>query len=274
MENQKVTEKALVVHGNKVTESIFKYNEFELNIFIALIFKIKDNSEEVVFSAQDIKKFSMMKNRGFSAFEKLILGMQGKSILLRTDDGYESMIPFITLNFILSTKSVRVKIHPDIQPMLKDMKREFTKYRLHEFLSLESRYSKRLFQILKQWESVKKKEFKVDYLKQILDAENYDRFERFETRVLKTAVKDITENTTMKISYEKVKTGRSITGIIFYINCEPKKEIATQNNKPTRANYIKKALISLEVNSVEELTEQQKKIINISLKNMGYKEIK
>lgn len=270
-------EKSLVVHGNKVTESIFKYNEFELNLFIALIFKLKGNSEVVEYTAAEIKKLTMLKNRDFKSFEKLLLGMQGKNILLKTDRGYDSIIPFTTLKFDLENRNITVKINSDIQPMLLNLKKEFTKYLLQEFLSLENRYSKRLFQILKQWESVKKKEFDVQYLKKILDAENYDRFERFETRVIKNALEDIHNHTTLKVSYEKVKTGRSISKIIFYINYEKASEqnnIATQNDIGTRKIFVAKYLKTIGVAAIKDLTENQKKLLNVGLTGRGYRLVK
>lgn len=271
--------KKLVVHHNRLTESIIRYDEFELNTFIAIVYKMTGIKEKVIFDVEDIKKYTMLKNRDYKSFSTLISKLQTKTIELKTENGYKKIIPFPTLDFNLKEKIVAISINEDIQPLLENLKQQFTKYLLHEFLALESKYGKRLFQLLKQWESVGVKDFPVKFLKEFLCAEHYEKFERFETKAVKRAVEDINNNTEMNVEYEKIKEGRSITGIKFSINrSSPKPHMTPQNDKnvtvkklsESRKAYLARALRSFGVKSVKELNESQRKMINIGLQNLGY----
>lgn len=46
----------LVVHHNYINESIFNFNELELNLFVVIIYKMRDEtSSKVIFDAKEIK---------------------------------------------------------------------------------------------------------------------------------------------------------------------------------------------------------------------------
>ena len=55
----------------------------------------------------------------------------------------------------------------------------------------------------------------------------YQRFTNFTKKILDIPLKEINDNTTFKVSYEKVKKGRSIDSIVFHIE---KKRMADDNS--------------------------------------------
>ncbi|MCT0500794.1 RepB family plasmid replication initiator protein, partial [Lactococcus cremoris] len=127
-----------------------------------------------------------------------------------------------------------------------DLKAEFTQYKISELKELNSKYSIILYRWLsmnynqyehysikggrraEQVENYRNPSISVKELREITDTVNeYPRFDNFERRVLKIALKEINAHTSFNVSYEKVKKGRSIDSIVFHIE---KKRTADDNS--------------------------------------------
>ena len=226
--------KELVVHHNNLTESIYNFNELELNLFVVIICKMRNESENIVkFEANEIKTLINSKNRSYSRFEKVIHGLQDRTIELKTESGYKRVKPFPTLDFDLKNKTVEVEMNSKLIPQFRELKERFTKYLLADFLNLKSKYSKRIFQLLKQYESIGKRDISIEDLKRFLECntDGYKKLYVFETRILKPSLEDINTNTSMKIDYKKIKNGRKVAGFHFFINETSKISTLKKENK-------------------------------------------
>ena len=96
----------------------------------------------------------------------------------------------------------------------------FTKYLLAQTASMKSAYSVRLYELLVQWKTAKKTPLlQLDCFREQLgvDDTEYKLMSDFKKRVLNVAVDEINEKTDLKVSYEQVKKGRTITGFKFKI---------------------------------------------------------
>ncbi len=60
-------------------------------------------------------------------------------------------------------------LHPDLKPYILDIKERYTKYFFKSITGLNSMYSMRLYEILKQYEFRKSKSFKIEELRFILN---------------------------------------------------------------------------------------------------------
>ena len=100
----------------------------------------------------------------------------------------------------------------------------FTKFLLEQTASLNSVYSVRLYELLKQWLEAKKASFELELLRgQLgLGVNDYVRMSDFKKRVLDLAVNEINEKTDLKVSYTNIKQGRKIVGFNFKILEKPK----------------------------------------------------
>lgn len=100
----------------------------------------------------------------------------------------------------------------------------FTKFLLEQTANLNSVYSVRLYELLKQWLEAKKATLELELMRgQLgLGVNEYVRMSDFKKRVLDLAVNEINEKTDLKISYENVKKGRKIVGFNFKILEKPK----------------------------------------------------
>jgi plasmid replication initiation protein len=78
---------------------------------------------------------------------------------------------------------------------------EYTQYDLFNILGLKSKYSIRLYELLKSYAYKGSKTYEIDELRTILAAENYKNFYNFRERVLKKSVKEINKYTDLDIDF-------------------------------------------------------------------------
>ena len=96
----------------------------------------------------------------------------------------------------------------------------FTSYLLEQTASMDSNYSVRLYELLIQWRTAKNTPvFELERFRgQLgLGIDEYKTMSNFKKRVLNLAVEEINEKSDIKISYEQVKKGRTITGFKFKV---------------------------------------------------------
>lgn len=108
----------------------------------------------------------------------------------------------------------------------------FTQYSLEQTAMLKSLYSIRLYELINQWRSIRKTPpFALDTFRGQMGLEDgdYERMSDFKRRVLDAAVKEINEKTDLKVSYEQVKDGSTITHFKFKIL--PKQKPQSFKNK-------------------------------------------
>lgn len=118
-----------------------------------------------------------------------------------------------------------IKLNSDLKPYLLNLQNNYTQYTLENILSMNSVYGVRIFEILKEQIKEKKlpingKEIVLDvqYIRECCDCENkYIRFSQFKARVLDRAIEEINRVTDYQVSYDYVKTGKTISGIRFHI---------------------------------------------------------
>ncbi|WP_308410681.1 RepB family plasmid replication initiator protein, partial [Listeria monocytogenes] len=249
-------EKRKVVEHNSLITSIAKMQKTALKMFELAVSCIdtenppKDNiiylSKKELFSFFDVSSTSK-----HTRFKEAIEFMQKQAFFQIKEEknkGYEmtSIVPIPTVKWNSYNDDVMIQFNQFIMPYLIDLKAEFTQYKISELKELNSKYSLILYRWLsmnynqyehysvkggrrvEQVESYRSPSISVNELREITDTVNeYPRFDNFERRVLKIALKEINAHTSFNVSYEKVKKGRSIDSIVFHIE---KKRMADDNS--------------------------------------------
>lgn len=130
---------------------------------------------------------------------------------------------------------VSIDAHDDALPMMFGFKDRYFKYRLWNALRLKSTNQVRMYEILKQFEDIGRREITVEKLRDQLGIEKneYERWERFRVRVLDSCQQALKESTDICFTYERGKVGKGgkwLT-IIFHIfkNTEYKDPLSLEN---------------------------------------------
>lgn len=129
---------------------------------------------------------------------------------------------------------VKLKFAPDLKPYLLKLKEFYTSYRLTNILNLKSRYSIRLYEILKCYQNQSKKkvvnkEIDLEELKGLLGASSnyFSVYADFKKRALLVGQKELKKFTDIYFDFEEVKKIRKVIAIKFTIQ---ENEIIKDNN--------------------------------------------
>ena len=150
------------------------------------------------------------------------------------------------------TGYVTLKFNPDLKPYMLKLNTMFTQYKLANILSMKSKYSPRIYEILKCNEFKRQGyiEIEVEELRKLLKADNiYPLYADFKRKIIFQTQKELKKICDISFDFKEIKTGRKVTALRFYIH---------QN----RIRPMNKNMIIEEVSAtVSEDNEQEKEDI-------------
>jgi len=118
------------------------------------------------------------------------------------------------------TGYVELSFSPYLKPYMLKLNTMFTQYKLANILSMKSKYSPRIYEILKCNEFKKQGYIKLEIedLRKLLKAENvYPKYNDFKRYIIERAQKELKKLSDINFEFEEIKTGRKVTSLKFYI---------------------------------------------------------
>lgn len=161
--------------------------------------------------------------------------MQSALVHIEDENG-ECWSIAITDSYIKNdNKTVKFTFNKTVQKELEEL-RGYTWLYLSNLTGMSSTYAVRIYEFFAmRLGSQNKKDtfdFDLNKLRIYLDCTNkLEDFRNFERTVLKKAEKEINEKTNIKMSYKKIKTGRSITNIKFTFSWKNKTDVIDVKTK-------------------------------------------
>jgi plasmid replication initiation protein len=235
--NDNIFQTAIVEKRNVLNE-IHKNNMSlqELRFFSIYLSKInaRDISTRVVkFSLEDFKRIMDFQSLNLTQLRQSFVRLLQQCVSVPNENGRG----FSTFQLFKRCKLlqdefdewyVEIDAHDDALPLMFDFKNRYFTYELWNALQLKSPNQIRMYEILKQYETLGKREIAVAELRELLGIapNEYSRWERFKVRVLDSCQQALAENTDITYTYEKGKSGKGgkwLT-IVFHIQ---------KNNKHT-----------------------------------------
>jgi len=138
-------------------------------------------------------------------------------------------------------------ITEEIKPYLMQLKGNFTQYRLEDVYQFKSQNTWKLYENLKQRLNMKRWSVSLDEFRQLLGLlGKYQKWYDLRKTVLEPSIAEINELSDIEVSYEKEKYGRSISGIVFFIDSKQPKEIITLEDEK---DVLYKLLLDYGINS-------------------------
>ncbi len=177
---------------------------------------------------------------------------------------YMKLSWFDTIYVSPNTSEITLIFHRNMMPYLLELakareenNRHFIYYELINILPMKSRYSIRLYELLRTHAKTKEKkqwEFQINELKErILDVIDndgnittaYDNFAQFRRKILEKAISEINQYTDLFIEYRITeKQGKKVNKITFYI---------TVKDKKTKDSTFKDTIIDLDSTDNENI---------------------
>lgn len=206
-----------------ITKSRYSLTLQQQKILLYLISRIKPTDEIGTVYELPISAFIKVCGYDNAYYYKAIKGdikkLRDTSSWIEIENGKEVLFSWIdTAEINHNSGKIRITFHSTVSPYLFELREKYTQYSLYNVLCLSHKYSIRLYEYLMSMKYKKIFEVPVDELKKRIDAEKYEAFGNFHSRVLKPAVYDINDYTDINIEYKMKKSGKTITSIIFKVS--------------------------------------------------------
>lgn len=200
-------QKIILTLASMVQPQDIEFKEYE--------FKIKDFIE--LLGVKDDKKYTEI--------PKITEGLMKPFKIL--DDG-----DLIQIGWLSSARHKKkqgiiiLRFDPTLKPYMLGLKEFYTSYRLENVLSLKSKYSIRLYEVLKSNLFKKKITIEIEELRKMVSAneKTYNTYGNFKSKILIQAQKELKDKTDITFEFEEIKTGRKVTSIKFNINSNDKRK--------------------------------------------------
>ena len=229
----------IIKSNDLIQRTRYTLNAQEQKLILYLCSKIKPSEKEFetyTFNIKDMCDVLNIPSHGndLKYFKDTILNLKNKSFWLKTETAETTCSWIAKARLPHDNKDIiEIQLDEDLKPFLLLLKENFTMYSLENALCFDSKYSMRIYEILKSYQYKKNVVFTIDELKYKLSIEDkYNRFNHFKTRVLDIAVKEINEYSDIIIDYNVLKKGNksfAIEFIIYNNDIGDKNEIQRKN---------------------------------------------
>ena len=200
----------------------------QLRFFSIYLSKInaRDLSTRIVrFPLSDFQKIMGLGKMNIQSFRNTVDSLLRNVIHIPTPTG--GLVSFTLFQRCLLDKDeygnwyVEINANDDALPLMFDFKSHYFTYQLWNALQLKSATQIRIYELLKQYEYIGKREIEVSELRELLGIapNEYPRFSNFKIRILDSCQKALAENTDICFTYERGKVGErgKWLTIVFHI---------------------------------------------------------
>lgn len=225
MENKKIEqEKQLVVQSNPLVEAQYRLDMVAQKVLRYIISMITPYDETLE------KKFYRIQIKEFEQF----LGWQKPGEIFQYIKQVADRLKATTVKVIKPNTTIvtswiasyeyprnkgwiEFEISSKLESELLRLKEQFTQYYLKNISKLKSQYSIRIYELLKQYLEVGKREESIESLRVMLGLQNeYKEYRDIKRRILEPAYKEISQKTDISYKWKPIKEARKVIGIMFY----------------------------------------------------------
>lgn len=243
---------ALVVRHNKPIESKHLLSLPERRFVLWIVSKIKREDADFHLYRLPVLDFVVFaglekSDEYYSRIVEMANGLTKRNLGIKDDKSRKySFFPwFHRIDYKWGEGVIEAILHPDLKPYLLQLKEQYTAITLEYALLLRSGYAHRIYDPLKQYQSVRSRTILLTDLREMLaiGKGEYPKYADFRKRVLETAQREINTKTDIAFEFEPVKDSRKITAIVFRIRTtEPAVTLETLEESDEHVRAVFQAL--------------------------------
>lgn len=217
----------VVKSNDLVQRSRYKMTLNQQKIILYIISKIKPDDDDFRLYDFRISDFCELcgidKGNGehYRAIKRAIKEIADVSVWVTIPSGEKTLVRWIEKPYInRNSGTIRIRFDRDMKPFLLQLNERFTRYELGWALQFRSKYSIRLYELIKSvydgsedFFGTYTQIFKLEDLQAMLGAETYKSYTHFKQKVLDPAVAEISADSDMTVKYYPIKEGRSVAFI-------------------------------------------------------------
>lgn len=226
------------IHNDLTNEKLGKMNAKELDLFMTICHKMRDRGiERVVISFDELRKLGNYNKNSNAELKAEIIKANSKLLEFQflIEKGPKTYQRTLFKDFITDEeeRTVTVGVWEETAYILNDLASHFTRFELSEFVSLESKYAKRLYKLLKQYRTQGKFYISKENFYKALDVPNTYTNTNYQKFVLKPALRECRKYIpSLECIPKKGGRGGAIKGYNFTFSVETppaSKQKATKN---------------------------------------------
>ena len=218
----------IVVKANQLIRGRINWTKLEHRVVAMLVAQLK--KEDDSFKMQQVHISELMDMAQVSSrdiydrAEEICRKLLNQKVHVRTstEDGrrmYQGYNCLSTCRYVEGSGYIEAKFNDDMKPFLLQLKRQFTMYRLQNFMQLSSQHSMRVYELIKMREGLRYLCVSVEELREVLCCKHtYDRFSDFKRYVLERARTEIKETCDVYFTYKVERSGRTPEKVHFTIH--------------------------------------------------------
>ncbi len=164
------------------------------------------------------KAFDLDQKSAYREIENLAGQLQRKIVQIEDDDKRIKIGLITSQKYADKEGKVWLSFHPELVPHLLGLKEKFTKYRIKDVYQFGSVHSWRLYELLRQYKEIGKREIDIDELKRKMGLTGlYKEIWNFRDKVINPATKEISATSDIIVDYSQNKRGRRVVGFTFIV---------------------------------------------------------
>ena len=209
-----------------IQNSRFNLSVQEQKAIAYILSLIKPNTEIIEYEFSIIHFLNVLglthSGKNYKDMKKVLKSLVSNVIWITLPNGTETTVNWLSKVYLTKQSGTcKIILDADMLPYLLNLKEKFLSYHLYNILCLSSKYSIRLYEILKSYLYIKSKTFKIDELKELLmlgsSSKSYSEFKVFNRNILSKSISEINDITDIYIEYNTIKNVRSVVAIEFKI---------------------------------------------------------
>lgn len=218
----------LIVKSNYIVEASYKLSVGEQRVIYVLTSMInKDDADFKLykFTAKEFANIIGTKSKNiYSQVSQYVEALRDRDLTIIKEKSILKTKWLSSAEYFVDEGYVELEFSPKLKPYLLLLKERFTKLSLEQMVTFNSQYSGRIYEILKQYQNIGFRIFKVEDLKSLLGIEigEYKLYGDFKRKILLKAQKEINYGSELLIDFEEIKKGRKVEGIKFIIKANGK----------------------------------------------------
>lgn len=214
----------IVTQSNKLVEARYNLPLGEQRLILTMIARIQPEDEDFMEYRINVKEFAdflnIDKNSVYREFHKIQKSIVSRVLVFYESDGPLAVGWVSSAKYLENEGAVLLSFDPKLKPYLLQLKGNFTSSKLDMLLSFKSQYTMRVYNLLKQYETLKTRQIEVETLREILglNKDQYKLYANFKADLLRPVQKELELKSDIYFEFDEIKYGRRIGAILFHIH--------------------------------------------------------
>lgn len=232
-----VRKKTITKANELIQKSRFSLSLQQQKIVLYLISQISPFDEDFKLYEFSIPEFCRIcgidfdNGKNYINLKDAIKEISDKSVWVRLENGKETLLRWIEKPYIDNGNgTIQIRLDKDMKPFLLHLKANFTSYELIWTLHFKSKYTIRLYELVKSVHFHELKEYKKRYtpdeLKVLLGGESYKEYRDFKRRALLPSIDEINTCSDKNINIQEVRKGRKVLCVELTVSSKDSLETA------------------------------------------------